>query len=430
MRFKPLLIFLFFVISLEFLSAQSSDSSYSAQIVLAEKFYEQKQFVEALKNYESAFRLAKPNYSDLYNAACTSALLKDAKKAFDYINKSIEVGYFDKQWAEMDSDFTAIHQTKEWKLILEAFDDRKYFLENIFASAFKKYDSKNLVPFEENGQVGYIDKKTLSIAIPPILNSFSNIGDCMYVAFKGGIIVNINTQTGMFTGIQYPQRNGEQSIAPPLLPDYDSQITIENSGISHNISNGFSVGDSGVITAYPENFFRHPSTLISDLKENGKFFAIFQDTKTKLFGLMDEVGYSPKDLGFNYKWLSIVNQVSLKNKKWFYFVDSLNKAGFISFDGEKKMYGEFDYLTINSAMPCLIAIFQGKEGLISAETLTWRFLLQDDYTISNYFVTYNGCEKYTQNIKNIIDYYFYVIPKKGAGYLIDINGKKYLPAKN
>ncbi len=60
-----------------------------------------------------------------YNAACCAALLKDEKKALEYLEKSFENGYINFSWAEEDPDLKSIRNSSKFKALLRKKD--KYY---------------------------------------------------------------------------------------------------------------------------------------------------------------------------------------------------------------------------------------------------------------------------------------------------------------
>jgi hypothetical protein len=95
---------------------------YADQVMLAEELLLAKSYAEALQKYEYAFSRDEAKATDLYNAACAAAQLHYPAKALSFMKRSIDAGFFDKEYMKNDADFAAIHPTKEWQLMLHAFE--------------------------------------------------------------------------------------------------------------------------------------------------------------------------------------------------------------------------------------------------------------------------------------------------------------------
>ena len=61
----------------------------------------------------------EPSVGDHHNLACAYALLNDREKAFDTLNKSIEMGFDSKEQLEKDTDLESLRSDSRWKAVVE-----------------------------------------------------------------------------------------------------------------------------------------------------------------------------------------------------------------------------------------------------------------------------------------------------------------------
>ncbi len=53
-----------------------------------------------------------------YNLGCSYALTKHSDKAFDALNKAIEIGYADYDWMKVDTDLNSLHADPRFESLL------------------------------------------------------------------------------------------------------------------------------------------------------------------------------------------------------------------------------------------------------------------------------------------------------------------------
>ncbi|RRB04681.1 DUF6624 domain-containing protein [Larkinella rosea] len=88
--------------------------TYKSLISEAEKKYNEKAYPRSVELYQRAFKLEQKNRADFYNAACSAALMKDTKLAFNWLNRAIEKGYINIRHMKTDSDLNILHGRTEW----------------------------------------------------------------------------------------------------------------------------------------------------------------------------------------------------------------------------------------------------------------------------------------------------------------------------
>ena len=124
----------FFLISFLNLNAQK----YEQLISDAEGFYNSGKFVESVKYYEKAFKINNENATDLYNGACSSALQKNKKTAFKWLNLSIDKGWTNLNHLKTDTDLNNLHLDKKWKPVLDKLEKKLALIEANYDKPLQK----------------------------------------------------------------------------------------------------------------------------------------------------------------------------------------------------------------------------------------------------------------------------------------------------
>jgi len=107
------LINLIFVL-ISFSACGQVENEYLKLIKEANTYYQQKEFQLSLNKYEQAFDLNDKNNTDLYNAACSSALLGQSEKAITLLKKAIDNGWNNIDHLQKDSDLYKLHCLDNW----------------------------------------------------------------------------------------------------------------------------------------------------------------------------------------------------------------------------------------------------------------------------------------------------------------------------
>jgi adenylate cyclase len=55
----------------------------------------------------------------LYNTACTFAMLGEAEKSLDLLERAVALGYGDRVWMKHDSDLALLHDTPRFKTLMD-----------------------------------------------------------------------------------------------------------------------------------------------------------------------------------------------------------------------------------------------------------------------------------------------------------------------
>ena len=92
---------------------------YKTLVNKADALYNSSAYAESTQTYKEAFKIEQKSYSDLYNAACSASLAGDTKLALEWLEKSIDYGWTNISHLKIDTDLNALHDLKEWPILLE-----------------------------------------------------------------------------------------------------------------------------------------------------------------------------------------------------------------------------------------------------------------------------------------------------------------------
>lgn len=121
---KPIVIFFILV---NCFSMQSQ--TYKEFVQKGDSCYDVKDYKNSVSYYERAFKIEHKDATDLYNAACSAALIKDDKKAFDWLDLAIDNGYESIAHIKIDNDLKPLHDKKEWQKTIDKLQKKLDILE-------------------------------------------------------------------------------------------------------------------------------------------------------------------------------------------------------------------------------------------------------------------------------------------------------------
>ena len=137
----------FYTLLLLFLFTSFNAQEYSKLISEANKLYETKDYKMSTDLYDKAFKIESKNPSHLYNGACVSSLAGNTKKAFKWLNLSIEKGWTNLKHLNSDTDLENLHSKKEWRKTVEKLEKK---LELIEANYDKSLQAELLAILDED----------------------------------------------------------------------------------------------------------------------------------------------------------------------------------------------------------------------------------------------------------------------------------------
>ncbi|MEJ5048989.1 DUF6624 domain-containing protein [Chryseobacterium culicis] len=118
-----------YTLLLLFLFTSINAQEYSKLISEANKLYETKDYKMSADLYDKAFKIESENPSHLYNGACSSSLAGNTKKAFKWLNLSIEKGWTNLKHLNSDTDLENLHSKKEWGKTIEKLEKKLALIE-------------------------------------------------------------------------------------------------------------------------------------------------------------------------------------------------------------------------------------------------------------------------------------------------------------
>ncbi|KUJ49921.1 DUF6624 domain-containing protein [Chryseobacterium sp. JAH] len=118
-----------YILLLLFLFTSVNAQEYSKLISEANRLYEVKDYKMSTDLYDKAFKIESENPSHLYNGACASSLAGDTKKAFKWLNLSIEKGWTNLKHLNSDTDLENLHLKKEWGKTVEKLEKKLKLVE-------------------------------------------------------------------------------------------------------------------------------------------------------------------------------------------------------------------------------------------------------------------------------------------------------------
>ena len=121
-----------YTLLLLFLFTSVNAQEYSKLISDANKLYETKDYKMSTDLYSKAFKIESNNPNHLYNGACASSLAGNTKKAFKWLNLSIEKGWTNLRHLNSDTDLQNLHSKKEWGKTIEKLEKKLALIEANF----------------------------------------------------------------------------------------------------------------------------------------------------------------------------------------------------------------------------------------------------------------------------------------------------------
>ncbi len=118
-----------YTLLLLFLFASVNAQDYSTLVGEANQSYASKDYKMSTDLYDKAFKIENKNPSHLYNGACASSLAGDTKKAFRWLNLSIENGWTNLRHLKSDTDLDNLHSKKEWGKTVEKLEKKLALIE-------------------------------------------------------------------------------------------------------------------------------------------------------------------------------------------------------------------------------------------------------------------------------------------------------------
>lgn len=304
-------------------------------------------------------------------------------------------------------------------------DSIKNSIEKDFA-LIKAIDFKNLVPYETEKGMGYLNSKNNKIVVKPNYYKLD--------------FAKPNLR-GNYNDIAYFEINNKTKEMEVFLQNWQIfENSLTENPISKSYSKGFYVVNNSIFSY--SNTYTYCPYLFK--YKNEDFAVAIKDNK---YAVIKSSGETLKNLDFDYSHLDLIDIGN--DNIWFKYKTIEGELGFINMDGEKRL--------INNIIPNSRSQTQGYFSFIDTEhstkrkyygysiesndelygvldllTMNWLIKPQKTFQIEeiNYSTDKNLNEKYDLEDRKKLKFYFLIREeKKETSYYIDDKLKKYLPKK-
>ena len=143
---KKLLAYFFVVINIGLMQSQT----YKSYVVKGDSCYNIKNYKASVGFYEKAFKIEHKVSSDLYNAACSAAQNHDDKKAFKWLDLSIDNGFENIAHIKIDRDLESLRSKKEWQKTIDKLQKK---MDSMSVNYDKPLQAELLAIYTEDQQV-------------------------------------------------------------------------------------------------------------------------------------------------------------------------------------------------------------------------------------------------------------------------------------
>lgn len=133
-----------------FLFTLSFSQNYKTLVGEADVFYKNKEYKKSVEKYNEAFSIEQKSPEDLYNAACSAALLGNNKVAFQWLQLALNKGWSNVNHLTSDSDLKSLHNDKKWTQLVS---DMQKVVDASEANYDKPLQAKLLALFEEDQNI-------------------------------------------------------------------------------------------------------------------------------------------------------------------------------------------------------------------------------------------------------------------------------------
>lgn len=377
---------------------------------------------KALVYFKKSFQKGNQNWIHYYMAANAAARLNNKDEAFQFLIKSISLGYMDERETQEGYSFTSLQDDQRWALVMAEFGKQKEYIAQKF-SRIQAVNPTLLVPFQKGGLWGYLDKRTREVVVDPVFRELNFMGDCTELLYKDESKIRISSK-GQVIGI--PGQEVSQIVDLNALEREEQKKPRPASSTSG--FKGFTITPTNTIATFSDIYNRDKTTPSANIEGpflvNGKQYAIVH--KETSSGIINQEGEPLPGFDFVHKWLAR-NRDAVGPVNWFYYVDAGNKQGFISEQGETKLAGEL----MNNAFLRTNKLNFGIQsngkvwGIVNTEKMEWAFTPQPR-KIAKVDISYRG-DCGTPPDKSGFRAVYFLIEDKSGSYFIDSDNIIYKP---
>jgi len=404
-----------------FIHAQSHQSV-NREADLAITALDQGEDAKALAYFKKSFQKGNQNWAHYRMAAEAATRLDNKDDAFQFLIRSISLGYMDEQETNEGYSFTSLRDDQRWALVTAEFKKQKEYIEQKF-SQIQQANPTLLVPFQKDGLWGYLDKRTRKVVVDPVFRELNFMGDCTNLLYKDESWIRVSSK-GQVIGM--PTENVARIVD---LNELEKEQQKQPQPVSSATGfKGFTVTVMNTIASFSDIYNRDKTNASANIEGpfriDGKPYAIVHKETTS--GIINEEGEPLPGFNFVHKWLAR-NPDAAGPTNWFYYVDAGNKHGFISEQGETRLAGE---LMNNAFLPTNKLYFgiqsNGKVwGVINTEKMEWT-LAPQPRKIVKIDISYRGDCNIPPDKSGFRAVYFLVEDKSGL-YFIDRDNIIYKP---
>ncbi|MCB0516187.1 MAG: DUF6624 domain-containing protein [Chitinophagales bacterium] len=99
-------------------------STYKTLISEASIYYKEKDYKKSVEKYKEAFKIEQNSGNDVYNAACSAALLGEKNLAFKWLNVAFKKNnWYNIKHLKKDTDLVSLHESKKWDKLLNEMQE-------------------------------------------------------------------------------------------------------------------------------------------------------------------------------------------------------------------------------------------------------------------------------------------------------------------
>jgi len=306
-------------------------------------------------------------------------------------------------------------------------DSIKKIIEKDFAH-IKPQDFKNLIPFNTETGMGYLNSKNNKVIIKPTYYNLDFFKPNLKGYYKDFMYFEINHKTKKINVSWSNVEPTEDEPEPDRKDNSERGFSIKNNSI-YSYSN---------IYSFKPQLFKYKNELLA---------IAIKDNKT---AVINSKGETLKNLDFNYSYLEIIDIGN--DNIWFKYKTLDNEEGFITINGEKSLINNIisnsrsktsQFFTFKDTYDSTKGNYYGYSiesndelwGVLDLITMNWVIKPQKKFKIDeiNYSTDEDLQQKFNVEDRNKLKFYFLVHEGKeyysSDQYYIDEKFKKYVLKK-
>lgn len=290
----------------------------------------------------------------------------------------------------------------------------------------KAFEVDDVLDFQVNGQLGFINRKTMETIVAP---DYSNLNITGIAPLQGRLTYDtfIDDYYYEFSVNEKWDLTIKKKINYSCIL-YDLKKTEEKYTfkISDKLKTGFVVKGKKVIISskYVNDDFSFYDDMV--FKYNGNFYIILNRKENNIskYGIINENGNIQKNFNFQHSYIAINHFSSTPDNTWFFVQENPNAMGsFINMEGEKKLTNAvpndsgrknklFEYIIVEDK-------HNNAHGVLNLAKMEWVIPYQKQYEFTDF--------AYIKNKKNTD--ILITARSYSRHFYMSLDSKKYLPAE-